>query len=94
MLVTAIGTIFKNLDHIPDEDNETNVAIACFNVFVCFFSLPSGQSERTMLVIFDFDDVFLPKTTGLLLNLAKVQPLVSLFNFPPACLPYYKCPKH
>ncbi|KAJ3854700.1 hypothetical protein EV368DRAFT_80352 [Lentinula lateritia] len=56
MLATATCTILKNLDHIPDEDNQNNVAIFCFNVSVYFFSLSPGQSEPIMLVISDVDE--------------------------------------
>ncbi|GAW03573.1 CPII coat sec24 protein [Lentinula edodes] len=73
MVATATRTILENLDRIPDEDDRTKIAIVCFDVSLYFFSLPPGQSEPTMLVVSDVDDVFLPKPTDLLLNLAEAR---------------------
>ncbi len=73
MVATATRTILENLDRIPDEDDRTKIAIICFDVSLYFFSLPPGETEPTMLVVSDIDDVFLPKPTDLLLNLAEAR---------------------
>ena len=73
MVATATRTILENLDRIPDEDERTKIAIICFDVSLYFFSLPPGQADPTMLVVSDVDDVFLPKPTDLLLNLAEAR---------------------
>ncbi|KAJ3836161.1 protein transporter SEC24 [Lentinula raphanica] len=73
MVATATRTILENLDRIPDEDERTKIAIVCFDVSLYFFSLPPGQTEPTMLVVSDVEDVFLPKPTDLLLNLAEAR---------------------
>ncbi|KAE9406669.1 protein transporter SEC24 [Gymnopus androsaceus JB14] len=73
MVATATRTILENLDRIPDEDERTKIAIICFDVSLYFFSLSPGQTDPTMLVVSDVDDVFLPKPTDLLLNLAEAR---------------------
>ncbi|KAH7910275.1 Sec23/Sec24 trunk domain-containing protein [Hygrophoropsis aurantiaca] len=71
MLATATRTILENLDRIPNEDGRTKVAIVAYDVALYFFSMPPGSSESTMLVVSDVDDVFLPKPTDLLVNMAE-----------------------
>ncbi|KIK56698.1 hypothetical protein GYMLUDRAFT_46999 [Collybiopsis luxurians FD-317 M1] len=73
MVATATRTILENLDRIPDEDERTKIAVICFDVSLYFFSLPPGQTDPTMLVVSDVEDVFLPKPTDLLLNLAEAR---------------------
>ncbi|KAG2008235.1 protein transporter SEC24 [Coprinopsis cinerea AmutBmut pab1-1] len=71
MVATATRTIRENLDRIPDEDGRTKVAIICFDTSLYFFSMPTGTTESSMLVVSDIDDVFLPKPNDLLVNLAE-----------------------
>ncbi|KAG5650908.1 COPII subunit [Sphagnurus paluster] len=73
MVATATRTILENLDRIPDEDQRTKVAVICYDVSLYFFSLPPGSTDPTMLVVSDIDDVFLPKPTDLLVNLAEAR---------------------
>ncbi|PFH49924.1 hypothetical protein AMATHDRAFT_146483 [Amanita thiersii Skay4041] len=73
MVATATRTILENLDRIPDEDERTKVAIVCFDTSLYFFSMPPGTSDTSMLVVSDIDDVFLPKPTDLLVNLAEAR---------------------
>ncbi|KAF8887587.1 CPII coat sec24 protein [Infundibulicybe gibba] len=73
MVATATRTILENLERIPDEDNRTKVAIICYDVSLYFFSMTSGSADSTMLVVSDIDDVFLPKPTDLLVNLAEAH---------------------
>ncbi|KXN89326.1 Protein transport protein SEC24 [Leucoagaricus sp. SymC.cos] len=70
MVATATRTILESLDRIPDEDQRTKVAIICYDTSLYFFSLPPG-SDSSMLVVSDIDDVFLPKPSDLLVNLAE-----------------------
>ncbi|OBZ67405.1 Protein transport protein SEC24 [Grifola frondosa] len=74
MVATATRTILENLDRIPNEDSRTKVAIVAFDISLYFFSLPSGTTESSMLVVSDIDDVFLPKPTDLLVNLTEARP--------------------
>ena len=71
MVATATRTILESLDRIPNEDNRTKISIIAFDVALYFFSLAPGSIESTMLVVSDLDDVFLPKPTDLLVNLAE-----------------------
>ncbi|KAF8802254.1 hypothetical protein BYT27DRAFT_7113454 [Phlegmacium glaucopus] len=71
MVATATRTILENLDRIPDEDERTKVAIICYDVSLYFFSMPTGTTESTMLVVSDIEDVFLPKPNDLLVNIAE-----------------------
>ncbi|KAF8524356.1 protein transporter SEC24 [Hysterangium stoloniferum] len=71
MVATATRTILESLDRIPNEDNRTKIAIIAFDVALYFFSLAPGQTETSMLVVSDLDDVFLPKPTDLLVNLTE-----------------------
>ncbi|KAG7448674.1 CPII coat sec24 protein [Guyanagaster necrorhizus] len=73
MVATATRTILENLDRIPDENGRTKVAIICYDVSLYFFSIPPGSTESSMLVVSDTDDVFLPKPTDLLVNLAEAR---------------------
>jgi protein transport protein SEC24 len=73
MVATATRTILENLDRIPDEDERTKVAIICYDTSLYFFSMPPGSAESSMLVVSDIDDVFLPKPTDLLVNLAEAK---------------------
>ncbi|KAL0960039.1 hypothetical protein HGRIS_011687 [Hohenbuehelia grisea] len=74
MVATATRTILENLDRIPDEDGRTKVSIICYDTSLYFFSIPPGSTDSTMLVVADTDDVFLPKPTDLLVNLAEARP--------------------
>ncbi|TFK26550.1 protein transporter SEC24 [Coprinopsis marcescibilis] len=71
MVATATRTIRENLERIPDEDGRTKVAIVCFDTSLYFFSMPTGTTDSSMLVVSDIDDVFLPKPNDLLVNLAE-----------------------
>ncbi|ESK90151.1 er to golgi transport-related protein [Moniliophthora roreri MCA 2997] len=73
MLATATRTILENLDRIPDTGDEgrTKVAIIGFDTSLYFFSITPGSTDSSMLVMSDTEDVFLPKPTDLLLNLAE-----------------------
>ncbi|KAG6865001.1 COPII subunit, partial [Blastosporella zonata] len=73
MVATATRTLLENLDRIPDEDERTKIAIICYDVSLYFFSLPPGSTDPSMLVVSDIDDVFLPKPTDLLVNLAEAR---------------------
>jgi protein transport protein SEC24 len=73
MVATATRTILENLDRIPDEDGRTKISIICYDVSLYFFSIPPGGADPTMLVVSDLDDVFLPKPTDLLVNLAECR---------------------
>ncbi|KZT03773.1 protein transporter SEC24 [Laetiporus sulphureus 93-53] len=73
MVATATRTLLENLDRIPNEDARTKVAIIAFDVSLYFFSMPPGITDSTMLVVSDIDDVFLPKPTDLLVNLAEAR---------------------
>ncbi|KAG6916743.1 hypothetical protein DXG01_005563 [Tephrocybe rancida] len=73
MVATATRTLLENLDRIPDEDERTKVAIICYDVSLYFFSLPPGSTDPSMLVVSDIDDVFLPKPSDLLVNLAEAR---------------------
>ncbi|OSX60917.1 hypothetical protein POSPLADRAFT_1146807 [Postia placenta MAD-698-R-SB12] len=73
MVATATRTLLENLDRIPNEDSRTKVAIVAFDVSLYFFSMPPGSTESSMLVVSDLDDVFLPKPTDLLVNLAEAR---------------------
>ncbi|KAL9710273.1 COPII subunit [Leucoagaricus gongylophorus] len=70
MVATATRTILESLDRLPDEDQRTKIAVICYDTSLYFFSIPSG-SESSMLVVSDIDDIFLPKPTDLLVNLAE-----------------------
>ncbi|KAJ3905137.1 hypothetical protein F5879DRAFT_921717 [Lentinula edodes] len=48
MLPTATCTILNNLDHIPDKDNETKVAIICFNVSIAFAAFANKAVEQML----------------------------------------------
>ncbi|KAF8637917.1 hypothetical protein AX17_002539 [Amanita inopinata Kibby_2008] len=81
MVATATRTLLENLDRIPDEDERTKVAIICYDTSLYFFSMPPGSTDSSMLVVSDIDDVFLPKPTDLLVNLAEArQSLESLLG--------------
>ncbi|PPR00131.1 hypothetical protein CVT24_008933 [Panaeolus cyanescens] len=71
MVATATRTILENLDRIPDEDGRTKAAIICYDTSLYFFAMPTGTTDATMLVVSDVDDVFLPKPTDLLVNVAE-----------------------
>ncbi|KAH0580954.1 hypothetical protein H2248_012107 [Termitomyces sp. 'cryptogamus'] len=71
MVATASRALLENLNRIPDEDERTKIAIICYDVSLYFFSLPPGSTDATMLVVSDIEDVFLPKPTDLLVNLAE-----------------------
>ncbi|KAJ8081655.1 COPII subunit [Marasmius tenuissimus] len=71
MVATASRAIMENLDRIPDEDGRTKVAVIAFDVSLYFFSIAPGSTDSSMLVVSDTEDVFLPKPTDLLLNLAE-----------------------
>ncbi|KAI0087345.1 protein transporter SEC24 [Irpex rosettiformis] len=73
MVATATRTILENLDRLPDEDGRTKVAIIAFDVSLYFFSMPPGTTDSSMLVVSDVEDVFLPKPTDLLVNLAEAR---------------------
>lgn len=73
MVATATRTLLENLDRIPDEGGRTKVAIVCFDVSLYFFSMPPDSGDSSMLVVSDIDDVFLPKPTDLLVNLAEAR---------------------
>lgn len=77
MVATATRTILENLDRIPNEDSRTKVAFIAFDVSLYFFSLPAGTTESSMLVVSDIEDVFLPKPTDLLVNLAESRPAIE-----------------
>ncbi|KAF8629024.1 hypothetical protein AX15_003599 [Amanita polypyramis BW_CC] len=71
MVATATRTILENLDRIPDEDERTKVAIICYDASLYFFSMPPASTDSSMLVVSDIEDVFLPKPSDLLVNLAE-----------------------
>ncbi|KAL1704200.1 Sec23/Sec24 trunk domain-containing protein [Schizophyllum commune] len=73
MVATAARAILENLERIPDEDGRTKIAIICYDVSLYFFSMPPGTTDCAMLVVSDTDDVFLPKPTDLLVNLAEAR---------------------
>ncbi|EKM77335.1 hypothetical protein AGABI1DRAFT_43626 [Agaricus bisporus var. burnettii JB137-S8] len=78
MVATATRTILENLGRIPDEDGRTKVALICYDTSLYFFSI---SAESSMLVVSDIEDVFLPKPTDLLVNLAECRaPLESLLG--------------
>ncbi|KAH9941755.1 protein transporter SEC24 [Epithele typhae] len=77
MVATATRTILENLDRIPNEDSRTKVAFIAYDVSLYFFSLPAGTTDSQMLVVSDIDDVFLPKPTDLLVNLAESRPAIE-----------------
>ncbi|KAG1880424.1 hypothetical protein C8R48DRAFT_767214 [Suillus tomentosus] len=77
MVATAIPTILENLDHIPNEDERTQVAIIAYDVSLYFFSMPPMMTQSTMLVV--IDDIFLPKPTDLLINLMIITLLEVLW---------------
>ncbi|KAN0084376.1 Sec23/Sec24 trunk domain containing protein [Tylopilus felleus] len=73
MVATAMRTILENLDRIPNDDDRTKVAFVAFDTSLYFFSMPPGTTDSSMLVVSDVDDVFLPKPTDLLVNLAEAK---------------------
>ncbi|KAF8644917.1 hypothetical protein AX16_008199 [Volvariella volvacea WC 439] len=73
MVATATRTILESLDRIPDEGGRTKISIICYDTSLYFFSIPPGATDPTMLVVSDIDDVFLPKPTDLLVNLAEAR---------------------
>ncbi|KAG6873665.1 hypothetical protein C0995_012599 [Termitomyces sp. Mi166 len=77
MVATATRALLENLDRIPDEGDRTKIAIVCYDVSLYFFSLPPGSTDPTMLVVSDIEDVFLPKPTDLLVNLAESRPTLE-----------------
>ncbi|KAF9525046.1 CPII coat sec24 protein [Crepidotus variabilis] len=73
MVATATRTILENLERIPDEGERTKISIICYDTSLYFFSMPPGSTDSSMLVVSDIDDVFLPKPTDLLVNLAEAR---------------------
>ncbi|EIW78479.1 CPII coat sec24 protein [Coniophora puteana RWD-64-598 SS2] len=78
MVATATRTLLENLERLPNDDQRTKIAIIAYDVSLYFFSMPPGQTEPTMLVVSDVDDVFLPKPTDLLVNVLEAK--VALEN--------------
>ncbi|KAJ7280074.1 Sec23/Sec24 trunk domain-containing protein [Mycena rebaudengoi] len=72
MVATATRVLHENLDRIPDDDNITKIGLIGFDVSL-YFSMTPGSTDSTMLVVADTDDVFLPKPTDLLVNLAEAR---------------------
>ncbi|KAF7795675.1 hypothetical protein EIP86_006840 [Pleurotus ostreatoroseus] len=73
MVATATRTILENLERIPDENGRTKVAVVAFDTSLYFFSMPTGTTDSSMLVVSDVEDVFLPKPTDLLVNLSEAR---------------------
>ncbi|TFK72080.1 CPII coat sec24 protein [Pluteus cervinus] len=73
MVATATRTILENLERIPDEEGRTKVSIICYDTSLYFFSIAPGATDSTMLVVSDIEDVFLPKPSDLLVNLAEAR---------------------
>ena len=74
MVANATRTILESLDRTPNEDSRTKVVFITFNVSLYFFSLPIGTFDSSILLVSDLDEVFLPKSTDLLVNLTESRP--------------------
>ena len=77
MVATAARTILESLDSLPNADKRTKMAIIAVSTSLHFFSLPTGATEATMLVVSDLADVFLPKPVDLLVNLDESRAAIE-----------------
>ena len=81
VVATAASTILGALDRIPNKDNRTRVAVIGFDAQLHFFRIAPGETEASLLVVSDLDDVFLPQPNDLLVNLSEAREgLVSLLS--------------
>ena len=63
-VATATRTIFESLERIPNADNQTKTTIIGFDTALYFFSLISGTTESSVMVVSNTEDVFLPQFVG------------------------------
>lgn len=78
MVATAARTILETLDQIPNSDGRTKAGIIAVSDAMHYFALPAGDDkEPSMLVVSDFDDVYLPKPVDLLVNLQEARPAIE-----------------
>ncbi|KAI3620686.1 hypothetical protein CBS9595_002653 [Malassezia furfur] len=81
VVATAASTILGALDRIPNKDARTRVAVIGFDAQLHFFRIAPGETEASLLVVSDLDDVFLPQPNDLLVNLSEARDgLVSLLS--------------
>ncbi|KAJ1732751.1 COPII subunit, partial [Coemansia biformis] len=77
-------TILSSLDRIPNVDGRTKIAFIAVDAALHFFQVRPGSAEPQQLVVSDFEDVFLPSPTDLLLNLSEcregIESLLSRFE--------------
>ncbi|KAJ2765280.1 COPII subunit, partial [Coemansia nantahalensis] len=66
-------TILASLDRIPNIDGRTRVAFIAVDAALHFFQVRPGSAEPQQLVVSDYDEVFLPSPTDLLLNLSECR---------------------
>lgn len=77
MVATAARTLLESLDRIPNDDSRTKISIIAVDSCLHFFSLPTGATEPSMLVVGDLDDVFLPKPSDILVNLVEAKAAIE-----------------
>ncbi|KAI9267353.1 hypothetical protein BY458DRAFT_476039 [Sporodiniella umbellata] len=81
MLATAARTILNSLEHLPDYENRTRVAVITVDSSLQFYKLSPNVKEPQMLVVSDLEDVYLPSPTDLLANLKdSVEAIVNLLG--------------
>ncbi|WFC94878.1 COPII subunit [Malassezia brasiliensis] len=81
VVATAASTILGALDRIPNKDARTRVAVIGFDAQLHFFRIAPGETEASLLVVSDLDDVFLPQPNDLLVNLSEAREgLVTLLS--------------
>ncbi|GAA5986774.1 hypothetical protein JCM11641_004786 [Rhodosporidiobolus odoratus] len=73
MVATAARTLLESLDRLPNADDRTKIAIIGVDSCLHFFTLKSGITDPTMLVVGDLDDVFLPMPNDILVNLVEAK---------------------
>lgn len=73
MISTAASTILNALDSMPNKDDRAKVAFIGFDSQLHFFRLVPGQTEPSLLVVTDLDDVFLPQPNDLLVSLTECR---------------------
>ncbi|PVU85419.1 hypothetical protein BB559_003544 [Furculomyces boomerangus] len=73
-LPEVIGnTILEILDKLPNDEGRTKVGFITVDSSLHFYSIRPEGSEPQMIVVADFDSVFIPSPTDLLVNLSECK---------------------